>query len=166
MIDTYNKENMKTTTLTERPVEFQSGHHVDGEVNRAQYIGTVVEITKKFTFEAGHFVPNHGGRCKFIHGHSYKLYVTVVGPIREDGMVMDFKDLNTIVDTIIDPYDHGFLNDYYELPTAEVMAVDIMNRVETELNTHFEDVHCQEIVLYETEKCSAKVRRKCDCNEC
>ena len=58
-----------------------------------------IRITKKFTFETGHALFGHDGKCKNIHGHSYSLFVTVLGrPISESsnpkfGMVMDFSDL-------------------------------------------------------------------------
>ena len=58
-----------------------------------------IRITKQFNFETGHALYGYDGACRNIHGHSYKLYVTVIGlPIddKEDvkyGMVIDFKDL-------------------------------------------------------------------------
>ena len=46
-----------------------------------------IRITKKFTFEAGHALYGHDGKCKNIHGHSYKLYVTVIGePITDNSL--------------------------------------------------------------------------------
>ena len=62
-----------------------------------------IRITKKFTFEAGHALYGYDGKCKNVHGHSYKLYVTVIGkPISDKdnvkyGMVIDFSDLKSIV---------------------------------------------------------------------
>ena len=62
-----------------------------------------IRITKKFTFEAGHALYGYDGKCKNVHGHSYKLYVTVIGvPIADKdnvkyGMVIDFSDLKSIV---------------------------------------------------------------------
>ena len=61
-----------------------------------------IRITKKFTFEAGHALYGYDGKCKNVHGHSYKLYVTVIGvPITDKdnvkyGMVIDFSDLKSI----------------------------------------------------------------------
>ena len=62
-----------------------------------------IRITKRFTFEAGHALYGHDGKCKNIHGHSYKLYVTVIGePITDSnspkfGMIIDFADLKSMV---------------------------------------------------------------------
>lgn len=64
-------------------------------------------ITREFTFEAAHHLPGHRGKCRRPHGHSYRLQVSLRGPIVEapgqsdDGMVMDFEDLKRIVDTTI-----------------------------------------------------------------
>ena len=45
---------------------------------------TKIRITKKFEFEAGHALYGYDGKCKNIHGHSYKLWVTVIGSPIED----------------------------------------------------------------------------------
>ena len=67
-----------------------------------------MKVTKKFEFEMAHMLANHPSLCKNLHGHSYKLFVTVKGPINND-MVVDFKDLKSIVDqAIINPLDHAF----------------------------------------------------------
>ena len=61
-----------------------------------------IRVTKSFGFETGHALYGHDGLWKNIHGHSYKLFVTVIGtPINEmnhakNGMVIDFKDLKTL----------------------------------------------------------------------
>ena len=62
-----------------------------------------VQLTKQFDFEMAHALMNYDGHCKNIHGHSYKLYITVEGEPNPDeksskcGMVMDFGDLKKIV---------------------------------------------------------------------
>jgi 6-pyruvoyltetrahydropterin/6-carboxytetrahydropterin synthase len=64
-------------------------------------------ITKEFTFEAAHHLPNHKGKCRRPHGHSYRLQVSLRGPIIDapgtssDGMVMDFDDVKTVVNATI-----------------------------------------------------------------
>jgi 6-pyruvoyltetrahydropterin/6-carboxytetrahydropterin synthase len=72
-----------------------------------------VRVTKVFTFETAHALDGYHGKCKDIHGHSYKLYVTVLGVpindtnISECGMVVDFGDLKKIVNVnIVDKFDH------------------------------------------------------------
>ena len=73
-----------------------------------------IRITKQFNFETGHALYGYDGACRNIHGHSYKLYVTVIGlPIDDKehvkyGMVIDFKDLKKIVNQeVVEVFDHA-----------------------------------------------------------
>ncbi len=73
-----------------------------------------IRITKQFNFETGHALYGYDGKCKNVHGHSYKLSVTVIGtPITDRdnvkfGMVIDFTDLKKIVkEEIVDQFDHA-----------------------------------------------------------
>ncbi|MDX1363648.1 MULTISPECIES: 6-carboxytetrahydropterin synthase QueD [Arenibacter] len=73
-----------------------------------------IRITKQFNFETGHALFGYDGKCRNVHGHSYKLSVTVIGtPITDTnhvklGMVIDFGDLKKIVkEEIVDKYDHA-----------------------------------------------------------
>ncbi|MGB0173243.1 MAG: 6-pyruvoyl trahydropterin synthase family protein, partial [Flavobacteriaceae bacterium] len=75
---------------------------------------SIIRVTKSFSFETGHALYGYDGLCKNVHGHSYKLHVTVVGrPIDDqnhvkNGMVIDFKDLKTIVKSeVVDVFDHA-----------------------------------------------------------
>ena len=97
-------------------------------------------VTKLFEFEACHHLPHYDGACHNIHGHSYKLEVTVSGQVSKNendpkcGMIIDFKDLNAIVKSVaVDKYDHSNLNEFFPNPTAEIMvkqiAVDIMSKL-------------------------------------
>lgn len=86
-----------------------------------QYFTTV---TKSFSFDAAHYLPFHDGKCKFIHGHTYHMDVTIRNVIRLDtGMVMDFSQLKAAVeDNVISKFDHGFLNEYIPYSTCECMV--------------------------------------------
>lgn len=92
-------------------------------------------ITKIFTFEAAHRLPNHSGKCARLHGHSYRLEVTVTGEIinegSSEGMVFDFSDLGAVVEKeILNKWDHQFLNDLVDFPpTAELLAGEIFKRL-------------------------------------
>lgn len=75
-----------------------------------------IRLTKEFSFEMAHALANYDGACRNIHGHSYRLLVTVAGTPsdRHDdpklGMVMDFGDLKRIVcEKIINPFDHALV---------------------------------------------------------
>jgi 6-pyruvoyltetrahydropterin/6-carboxytetrahydropterin synthase len=80
-------------------------------------------VTRAFRFEAAHRLPWHEGKCRHLHGHSYRLEVTVTGPIGPQGVVLDFADLRAAVEReVIDRYDHRYLNDLMDNPTAELIA--------------------------------------------
>lgn len=69
-----------------------------------------MEICKKFTFEASHVLPNHKGKCSNLHGHSWKLTVYMRGPVdSETGMVVDYGDIKSSIQPIIDDLDHAHL---------------------------------------------------------
>lgn len=94
---------------------------------------TKIRITKKFEFESGHALYGYDGKCKNLHGHSYKLWVTVIGePINEqgavkNGMVIDFSDLKAIVQQeIIKPFDHAV---FFNANTPhKVFAQELINQ--------------------------------------
>lgn len=120
-----------------------------------------IRITKQFDFETGHALYGYDGKCKNVHGHSYKLSVTVIGsPISDTnnvkyGMVIDFGDLKKIVKTeIVDVFDHAtvfnkntphvelanelekrghsvILVDYQ--PTSEMMIIDFAEKIKRRL---------------------------------
>ena len=122
---------------------------------------STIRITKQFTFEAGHALYGYDGKCKNLHGHSYKLFVTVIGsPIADPknvkyGMVLDFGDLKRIVnEEIVDVFDHAtvfnkntphlelanelikrdhhvLLTDYQ--PTTEMMVIDFADKLKKRL---------------------------------
>ncbi len=88
-------------------------------------------VTRTFTFEAAHQLPWHEGKCRNLHGHSYRLEVTVEGPLDERGVVMDFSDVRDVVDReVVSRYDHRYLNDLIDNPTAEVIAQEIWKALE------------------------------------
>jgi 6-pyruvoyltetrahydropterin/6-carboxytetrahydropterin synthase len=120
-----------------------------------------IRITKQFSFETGHALYGYDGKCKNVHGHSYKLSVTVIGtPITDRsnvkfGMVIDFSDLKKIVkEEIVDLFDHAtvfngttphielaqelksrghdvILVDYQ--PTSENMVIDFAKKINSRL---------------------------------
>jgi 6-pyruvoyltetrahydropterin/6-carboxytetrahydropterin synthase len=140
-----------------------------------------IRITKKFSFETGHALYGYDGKCKNVHGHSYKLSVTVIGsPIanRNDvkfGMVIDFTDLKKIVkEEIVDQFDHAtvfnettphvelahelknrghdvILVDYQ--PTSENMVIDFAQRIIARLPV---DIKLFALKLQETESSFAE----------
>ena len=68
-----------------------------------------MRIAKEFRWEMGHRLPFHDGKCKNLHGHSYKLSVEITGDTDKNGMVMDYFDLKKVVQPIVEELDHGFM---------------------------------------------------------
>ena len=88
-------------------------------------------MTRSFSFEAAHQLPWHPGRCKRLHGHSYRLEVTVEGVIDHNGVVVDFDDVKRIVtEEVVDRFDHQYLNDLLGNPTAELVAAEAWKLLE------------------------------------
>ncbi|MFZ4401600.1 MAG: 6-pyruvoyl trahydropterin synthase family protein [Bacteroidales bacterium] len=88
-----------------------------------------IRITKEFKFESAHALLGYDGPCKNIHGHSYKMAVTLIGePLNDvtspkNGMVMDFGDLKQIVnESIVKPFDHALV---LNAKTKNVNSADI-----------------------------------------
>ncbi|MFY7743747.1 MAG: 6-pyruvoyl trahydropterin synthase family protein [Flavobacterium sp.] len=135
-----------------------------------------IRITKQFSFETGHALYGYDGKCKNVHGHSYKLSVTVIGtPITDHsnvkfGMVIDFGDLKKIVkEEIVDLFDHATVfnqnTPHIELanelknrghhvilvnyqPTSENMVIDFAEKIKNRLpNT----IELHSLKLQETE---------------
>ncbi|MGL5205910.1 MAG: 6-carboxytetrahydropterin synthase QueD [Acidaminococcaceae bacterium] len=101
-----------------------------------------MSVTKIFKFDAAHFLPEHSGKCAELHGHTYRLEVTVArrdgGLVAEGsstGMVLDFGDLKAIVKReIIEKVDHKMLNDVFSFrTTAENMVIYFHKVLEQEL---------------------------------
>jgi 6-pyruvoyltetrahydropterin/6-carboxytetrahydropterin synthase len=92
-------------------------------------------LRKEYGFEAAHFIYNHPGKCRNLHGHSYKLFVNLEGTVNpETGMIIDFDDLSKVVnDRVIKKLDHHFLNDLIPLSTAENISAWIWEQLSPQL---------------------------------
>ena len=84
-----------------------------------------VEVTKEFTFDSCHQLKCYNGPCSRLHGHTYKLQVTVKGKLNKIGIVIDFKELKQVVEErVIKDLDHYNLNEFFKFnPTAENMVI-------------------------------------------
>ena len=89
-----------------------------------QMVGAIqTSVTCTFTFEAAHRLEWHTGKCRNLHGHSYRLDVTVAGGLDANGVVIDFDILHSVVTReVIDQWDHRDLNEVLDNPTAELLA--------------------------------------------
>src|SRR6266436_6162603 len=121
--------------------------------------------TKIFRFESAHHLPGHHGKCARPHGHSYRLEVTIRGPIKNEpeesdhGMVMDFGDLSQVVKTsVIERLDHQDLNAVTGLQTtAENLAHWIWSEL---LVQGLSEVLLYRIRLWETEGCFVEITQQ------
>ncbi|GAC1413719.1 MAG: 6-carboxytetrahydropterin synthase QueD [Candidatus Velthaea sp.] len=118
----------------------------------------VVQIRKQFKFEAAHVLPHHTGKCSRLHGHSYRLDVTLEGDLQPEGpgrgMIVDFDVLSHGVKTgVIEELDHRSLNEVIPNPTCENIVRWIWHRLAPEFP------QLAELVLWETATSSALLRR-------
>ena len=138
----------------------------------------MIRITKEFKFEMAHALHGYDGLCKNIHGHSYKLLVTVKGDIKndsgnaKDGMVLDFDILKSIVKPeIIKKYDHSLVlngnSSHAEIdlsafekvfflpyqPTSENLVTDFALKIKSKLP---EGIELYKVILSETATSSAE----------
>jgi 6-pyruvoyltetrahydropterin/6-carboxytetrahydropterin synthase len=141
---------------------------------------SIIRVTREFTFEMAHVLKGYDGPCRNVHGHSYRLFVTLTGiPLDDDkspknGMVLDFTDLKAIVlHKIIDRFDHSvvlsseFADEKKKImsdafgnavivdyqPTCENLVTDFAGRLKNELPA---GVRLHSLRLYETAKSFAE----------
>jgi 6-pyruvoyltetrahydropterin/6-carboxytetrahydropterin synthase len=69
----------------------------------------MMKIAKEFRWEMGHRLPENFGLCKNIHGHSYKMTVEFEGDLNQQDMVIDYYDVEKIINPIIEKLDHSFM---------------------------------------------------------
>tara|TARA_Y100000588_G_scaffold375300_1_gene451467 strand:- start:1345 stop:1791 length:447 start_codon:yes stop_codon:yes gene_type:complete len=135
-------------------------------------MGNIIRITKEFKFEMAHALYGYDGLCKNIHGHSYRLWVTIRGKVlklnghKKDGMVMDFDILKSIVKPeIIDKYDHSLVLNAHSIhaeidlsafekvfllpyqPTSENLVADFALKIKNRLP---DNIELYKVVLSET----------------
>jgi len=109
-----------------------------------------VSITKVFTFDSAHHLNDYNGKCRNIHGHTYKLEVTVKGFTDKNGLVMDFHDLDDMVEGDILSYiDHKYLNELFDFnPTCELTGLWIWDEINKRILKT--DYSLEKVVLWET----------------
>lgn len=109
-----------------------------------------MKVTKVFTFDSAHNLTKYNGKCENLHGHTYKLEVTVEGVVNDEGILIDFAELKSIVENeVVKKLDHMYLNDVLGFnTTCENIIVWMWERLETRLKT--ERYHLYKIKLWET----------------
>ncbi len=135
-----------------------------------------MKVSKEFRWEMAHRLPFHEGRCKNLHGHSYKALVQFEGELDKNGMLIDFYDIHKIVHPVIDEMDHSIICDkndqelieiarkinerivIIDFPsTAENICIFILNRI---LNQNLpENLRSITVRVYETLDSFAELTR-------
>jgi 6-pyruvoyltetrahydropterin/6-carboxytetrahydropterin synthase len=143
-------------------------------------MASIIRVTREFTFEMAHVLRNYDGPCRNVHGHSYRLFVTISGtPVNnpdnpKNGMVIDFSELkNIVLGSIVNRFDHSvvisadFDRDKMEMmtktfgntvvvsyqPTCENLVADFAERLRKMLP---EGTTLNSLKLYETAKSYAE----------
>jgi 6-pyruvoyltetrahydropterin/6-carboxytetrahydropterin synthase len=97
-----------------------------------------MKIAKEFRWEMGHRLPEHFGLCKNIHGHSYKMLVEFDGELDKNGMIIDYYEVEKIINPIIEKIDHAFMVnrddkkvlDFLEKMNSKKVVVDFQSTAE------------------------------------
>ncbi|PEX82007.1 6-carboxytetrahydropterin synthase QueD [Bacillus cereus] len=143
---------------------------MDKDIQRKQlkYHNKRVMVSKEFTFDAAHHLHCYEGKCKNLHGHTYKVVFGISGYVNEIGLAIDFGDIKEIWKNEIEIYlDHRYLNE--TLPamntTAENMVVWIYEKMAEALTkddrvNEYKGARVEFVRLFETPTSYAEVRRE------
>ena len=103
------------------------------------------KLNTVFHFAASHYLTSYHGKCEKLHGHNYKLIITIKGAVKADGMVMDYKEIKkTVKEKVIKKLDHSNLNDRFENPSSENVSIWIWDELKDLLPL-------SKVTLFETE---------------
>ncbi len=93
-----------------------------------------MQLRKEFTFDAAHNLVKYHGKCEALHGHTYRLAVILEGKPDEEGMILDFCELSSVVkELVISRLDHSYINDIIPQPTAENIAYWVWEQIEAKV---------------------------------
>ncbi len=120
------------------------------------------EVSVEQTFAAGHALRNYKGKCENVHGHNYRVRVTIAGEQLDDaGLLVDFVDVKRLMGGAIEYLDHRFINDLppFDLlnPSAENIAKYFYDRVNAGMKNDT-PVRISEVRVWETDTSSAVYR--------
>ncbi|MFE0503301.1 6-carboxytetrahydropterin synthase QueD [Peribacillus butanolivorans] len=139
---------------------------IDKDIQRNQlnYSSKRVMVSKEFTFDAAHHLHDYEGKCKNLHGHTYRVIFGLSGYTDSRGLMIDFGDIKEIWKNEIEIHlDHRYLNETLPLmnTTAENMVVWIYEKMaEALLAKNYEGARVEFVRLYETPTSYAEARRE------
>ena len=121
------------------------------------------EVSVEQSFAAGHALRNYKGACENVHGHNFKIQVTIEGQeLDGTGMLVDFLDVKSFMGEILDRIDHQFLNEIPPFdvinPSAENIAEYFYQQLTGKLTETPVPVRIREVKIWETEIQSATYR--------
>jgi 6-pyruvoyltetrahydropterin/6-carboxytetrahydropterin synthase len=87
-----------------------------------------VKIAKEFQWEMGHRLSFHKGKCRNLHGHSYKLWIELNGKEDANGLLMDYYDLANLIYPIIEKIDHSFM-----VSSKDISLIDALNKLDSKM---------------------------------
>jgi 6-pyruvoyltetrahydropterin/6-carboxytetrahydropterin synthase len=119
------------------------------------------EISVEYSFAAGHALRGYKGKCENVHGHNYKVRVTVAGEqLNSTGLLMDFIDLRSALKTLAEPLDHRLMNEIPPFdglnPSAENLAKYFSEGLEAQVRAH--GLRVTSVTVWETDTTSATFR--------
>ena len=111
-----------------------------------------MKISKEFKWEMGHRLPFHAGKCKNIHGHTYKMRVEIEGDLDENGMVMDYYDVSEIISPLVDEFDHSFM-----VKDTDKEILDFLDKIKSKKVVVPFETTAENITLHLLEKIKEKI---------
>jgi len=103
-------------------------------------------------FSAAHSLPRYPGKCRNLHGHTYKVEVIVEGDKKPDTeCVADFSELKAVVKEVLELVDHRYLNEIIEYPTSENIALFLKRELERKLKDSKLGIFLYSLKLWEGE---------------
>lgn len=121
------------------------------------------EIAVEESFSAGHALRGYKGKCENVHGHNYKVRVTLAGEqLDSTGLLYDFVELKRGISEVIQAIDHKFLNDLPPFdrinPSAENIAKYFYDAVSRQLAASANEARVTEVTIFETDTTTASYR--------
>jgi 6-pyruvoyltetrahydropterin/6-carboxytetrahydropterin synthase len=121
------------------------------------------QVSVEETFSSGHALRGYKGKCENVHGHNYRVQITLAGPQLDGiGLLVDFTELKRVLRGIIAVLDHQFLNnlDAFKIvnPSAENLAKYFYDETLRQLTTLPAGAAITEVTVWETDTASAQFR--------
>jgi 6-pyruvoyltetrahydropterin/6-carboxytetrahydropterin synthase len=119
------------------------------------------EVSVDLSFSAGHALRGYKGKCENVHGHNYRVRVTVAGKqLNSIGLLVDFAEVRSAIRTLVDQLDHRFLNDLPPFNQTNPSAENIAKYFSDEIEPKFRDREChlKSVTVWETDQSFATYR--------